>query len=478
MLASDFVKEWFANEHWWFGCDSNVDTYLKEKYINLLDNVEQQISSIVEKIIVYDQLPRHCYRNEQASHIIEFFLQKALSLSLTISDFNVFTDNELCFVLLPWRHSKKNELIYHALEIIWNRLETLGSSKVLIRFIRATYNRMPLEGPCLQRLQISNSHFKSEILDNNPCDLPIYKNFIEKKPIENIVVSLSGGVDSMICSWVLSRMYPNSVTAIHVNYNNRDVSDEESQFVVWWCTKIGIPCYVRKLHEIRREPCMKYGLRSTYESYTRQVRFHCYKSLLSTKKNCVVVLGHNKDDILENIFTNIAHKSKYENLNGMTEFSNQDNITFWRPLLDKIKKEIYEYAYLNNIPFLPPSTPNWSHRGRIRSTVVPSLNLWDEGFVPGLYAMSNHMRDLINLTTAYIDQILYQENIILPNLDKLSMIFWKMFLNKLGIFPSDKCIKEICERLQGWTKAQDFKIPLTKDKTMIICAKTNLVKII
>lgn len=471
---NEFLKEWFSNEHWWFGCDPDIDLFLKEKYIHLLDSIEDS-STIVGKIIICDQLPRHCFRNEQGAHIIEFFLQKALNLLFTISNFNIFTDNELCFLLLPWRHSKKTELIYHALEIVWNRLENFGNSKVLTRFLRATYNRMPLEEA---HLQMSKSTFNFDILYYNPSNAPIYKDFIDKKSIENIIISLSGGVDSMICSWVLSRMYPNKVTAIHVNYNNRDVSDEESHFVVWWCAKIGIPCYVRKLHEIRREPCMKHGLRSTYESYTRQVRFHCYKSLLKTNNNSIVVLGHNKDDVLENIFTNIAHKSKYENLNGMNEFSNQDNIRFWRPLLEKTKEAIYEYAYQNNIPFLPSSTPSWSHRGRIRSIVVPSLNSWDEGFVSGLYDVSNHMRDLVDLTNTYIEQIIHQENLILPQLDRLSMVFWKMFLNKLRIFPSEKCIKKLCERLQTWTKAKTFKIPLTKDKTMMICVKTNVIKII
>ena len=123
----------------------------------------------------------------------------------------------------------------------------------------------------------SVADFDDSILDYSPNDDPIFNQFIEKKPVDNVWVSLSGGVDSMVCSWLLSNMYPGRVTAIHVNYNNRSTSDEETRFVLWWCRKIGIPCYVRKLHEIKREPCMAHGLRSTYESYTRKVRFHCYK---------------------------------------------------------------------------------------------------------------------------------------------------------------------------------------------------------
>jgi tRNA(Ile)-lysidine synthetase-like protein len=166
---------------------------------------------------------------------------------------------------------------------------------------------------------------------------------------------LSGGVDSIVCCWCLVNTFKN-ITALHINYNNRKTSDEEERFVRWWCGKIGIKCYVRKISEIKRDACMKYGLRDVYETYTRNVRYSCYKQF----GDSVIILGHNKDDILENLFTNIANKTKYDNFSSKKNiyFFKQDNINFYRPLLDKTKREIAIYAHENNIPYLPTSKLN------------------------------------------------------------------------------------------------------------------------
>ena len=452
-----FVEEWFAHEKWWFNADSDVDLYLKDKYFYLLDL--NQSDDAIEQIIIYDQLPRHFFRKEPCAHVIEYYLLKALQISKQI-DLLVLNNTELCFALLPWRHSKDNALILKALNIVWARLEC-SECRVLTRFLKATYERMPIIGSDLRQEILD---FDRSILQHDESE-PIYDmKFVDINSNKKIIISLSGGVDSMVCSWLLANTCPGNVVAVHVNYNNRTTSDDETNFVVWWCSKIGIPCYVRKLHEIRRDPCMIHGLRSTYELYTRNVRFHCYKEF---GEEYSVILGHNKDDVLENIFTNISHKAKFDNLDGMSESSFQNGIHFLRPLLGKTKTDIYEYAYAHNIPFLPPSTPSWCHRGQIRSKIVPSLNSWDTGFVSGLYELSDHMKDMIEIINSYINDITSKDSIILSKLET-SNIFWRLFLAKLGITPSDKCIKELCGRLKSWKRIDDFNIPLTKNKTLCI----------
>ena len=58
-------------------------------------------------------------------------------------------------------------------------------------------------------------------------------------------------------------------------------------------------------------------LRDIYEAYTKKIRFNCYKKF---DKHPIVILGHNKDDCFENILTNIAYNSKYDNLKGIEEY--------------------------------------------------------------------------------------------------------------------------------------------------------------
>ena len=115
---------------------------------------------------------------------------------------------------------------------------------------------------------------------------------------DEVALLLSGGVDSMIASFILSFIVTD-LKAIHINYNNRPESIYESQFVQWWCNKLNIPCFIRDITEISRNKSID---RNIYESVTNFIRFNLY----SLKSNDIpVFLGHNKDDTIENIFTNI-----------------------------------------------------------------------------------------------------------------------------------------------------------------------------
>lgn len=462
--------EWFKNPKWWFGCDSSVDMYLTEKYGHLLCEDIRSYSDI-DKILIYDQLPRHMYRNEQAHHVICYYLQKALAVHINYDD---LTDEQLCFALLPLRHSKIPNNCFKVMRIAWERLKNT-KSPTMLQFIKACYEKCTLVGafptaPC--------KGFDESVLYFKPSQPPSVPDFFLNMSMiqtRKIILSISGGVDSMVCSWILVNKYaPENIIAVHINYNNRTTSDEEEKFVRYWCGVLQIQCFVRKIHEIQREQCMEHGLRDTYETYTRNVRYHCYKQF---GKHSVVVLGHNKDDVVENIFTNIADKTKYDNLDGMSEYSTSDDIVFWRPLLNKSKHDIVSFAHEHHIPYLPNSTPDWSMRGNIRSTVIPCLNKWNKEFVPSLHELSRNMSDLYKIMTIYIDDMIhiksYDENMMVFKIPKVptSSIFWRCLLAKYNIVPSTKSIKHLCERLENWDKKQKLIVVLTKNLRVAVNKK-------
>ena len=421
-------QEWFENPNWWFNATPEIDEYITNKYEHLLCDASIISYNPLNLILIYDQLPRHIFRNQYANHIITFYLNKALEIEI---DYEVLTVEELCFALLPLRHSNIPDNIYKAIEICWKRLKQTYDMQ-LVKFLRASYQRCPVVS------------FTKPIINN---------------PKVRAVLSLSGGVDSMVCS----DLYKIDA-AIHINYNNRPESTKELEFIQKWCDQKNIPLYVRTIHEINREPCMKYGLRSIYESYTRSIRYHCYKQF---GPDAIIILGHNKDDILENIFTNIAHKNKYENLDGMTEYSIQDDIRFWRPLLYKTKSDIYDIAKNNNISHLPCSTPEWSQRGQIRNKIVPVLNSWDSRFTDSIYELSKHLRDMHKHLEYTVDSII-KHSIIKVKTIELNLeveydteIFWRCLFKKLNISVSTKSLDNMLTKL----KTQQ-KIVLNK-KTMM-----------
>jgi tRNA(Ile)-lysidine synthase TilS/MesJ len=128
--------------------------------------------------------------------------------------------------------------------------------------------------------------------------------------------------------------------------------------------------------------------RHEYETYTKNVRFEQYE-----KQKCPILLGHNYEDTIENILANIASKKKYENLKGMQPLTIQRNVTIMRPLLSVSKSDIYAYAEVYGIPYLPDSTPEWSRRGKLRDHVIPALQQYEPQLLLGLVALSEYVAD-------------------------------------------------------------------------------------
>jgi tRNA(Ile)-lysidine synthase TilS/MesJ len=276
----------------------------------------------------------------------------------------------------------------------------------------------------------------------------------------------------MVCS-VLFKDYID--VAVHINYCNRPETLAEEAFVKEWCMHLGIPLYIRRIVEIKRKPCMENDMRDLYESYTRDVRYNTYKtvgSILSdVKQPPCVLLGHNRDDCIENVFTNISSTSHYANLTGMKLSSIQDDIMFVRPLLSAKKEDIYGFASKNVIPHLNPSTPPWSMRGQIRSAVIPSLNSWDKRFVPGLMCLSELVKDLHQFLETSVKTCIENTYAINPGVYELkacfprnSIQFWKVyFIHLLNEFITVKSLKHMLTKLSDWDGARHMTVVIKKN---------------
>jgi tRNA(Ile)-lysidine synthetase-like protein len=275
---------------------------------------------------------------------------------------------------------------------------------------------------------------------------------------EKLILSISGGVDSMVCSYILERLKIDYV-CVHINYTNREENKLEEEYVVEWCKKIRKPIYIRRIEEIKRDKCMKNGLREIYEEYTREIRYNTYRQVseMIGNKKCKVILGHNKDDCLENILTNITNKNKYENLSGMESESEIDGIKFMRPMIEIEKKEIYEVANMKKIYYLKDSTPKWSQRGRIRDKVRPTLEEWNKESIEGLFELKRVMEESNKLIDELIEiisgKIEIKDKNIKIELNKKNIIknriFWEKILKKYNIRYTVKSIEGYIERIKN-----------------------------
>lgn len=471
MSAAAFKEEWMAHPEWWMKPSAKDDEYIVATYGHLLDDTTGH-----DSIIVYDQLPRHVFRNDAgAAHVITYFLQKALALVPDDITARSLSTAEWIFAMLPIRHSEDIIAIHNVvLPEAWRRLEKDQDDQLLRRFLKATYERMPVSGEsreyycrdakgrCIDyKRHIDVLDF---IPDRRPCTHVNYKDIVAVGADERYILSLSGGVDSMVASVLFK---DNIEAAVHINYMNRGAASiAEEAFVREWCVFLGIPLYVRRIPEFIRDAAMKHGLREVYESYTKRVRMAAYKDA----GDFPVILGHNADDAFENIMTNIAQEQKYENLTGMSKLSTQDGITFYRPLLDIAKARIYEIAHENNIPYVHNSTPSWSQRGQIRDSVRPTLEKWDKRFVDGAFSLAGHFADMSRMTKAYVatcvartvdgcELIVEKEELGAMN----NVSFWREYIVSLtGIAPSMKALRQLCDRCARLKEGKTM-VPVHKD---------------
>jgi len=481
----DLNTYWFSNPKIWFSSTAKNDTEISQLYGHLIEDTEihkkyealiqaqrqgpEQKLLYLEFILITDQLIKHVDRsvfNER----IDTYGAYALTVSLIVIKndalFSSYSPDEKCFIMMPLRHSNKlyyNEMI---LDIV-RRLRSENDCPVYRRFYKATLLRLAkinnknsllsLEISSGSGLGILSTDITWEdiipILDTKSIKkcvkhIPsIYVN-LDSEPIiktcknvircgghqNSLALSISGGVDSMVVAYAFSyiRMrYPEesiSISAIHIDYDNRNTSKYDAELCKYWCNELDIPLCVRKITEIHRSRDKD---RDIYETVTRDIRYGMYKLM---ERN--IILGHNKDDTIENIFANIIKQKNYDNLLGMKDISSMEGTEhkIIRPMLSILKKDIYDFAQKYSIPYVYDSTPEWSERGLKRDVLLPFLNKFDSRLIPGMEQFVEYVSSIHSVYQITIDGLInYKkgENGCICSIDKSIINYDTMVLKSV-----------------------------------------------
>ena len=234
-----------------------------------------------------------------------------------------------------------------------------------------------------------NNKIRYQIIDKNIDLIKTIDSFCKDKNNKKIIISLSGGVDSMVLITILH--YLNyDIIAAHINYNNRKESIDEQNFLENWCLFNNIKLHVKYIDHIKRDNTK----RSDYELITKNIRHEFYKQIIEKENAQYVLLGHHKDDLIENIFANVC---RGRNLLDLAVIKNEaliNQINIGRPMLDYYKTVIYDFANLFQVPYFKDTTPEWSVRGKYRNLIQPTLHdTFTNGFKNNLIVLSNQSDD-------------------------------------------------------------------------------------
>ena len=120
---------------------------------------------------------------------------------------------------------------------------------------------------------------------------------------EYLIVSLSGGVDSMVLISILYRLkskYGYKLASATIDYSLRPESGLESNFTKLFCQKYDIENHLVVLKGISRKDGS--GKRTEFESHSRNIRYTLYQDLLQKYKSKLIFVAHHWDDTTENKF--------------------------------------------------------------------------------------------------------------------------------------------------------------------------------
>lgn len=189
----------------------------------------------------------------------------------------------------------------------------------------------------------------------------------EKFEVDNAIVGLSGGPDSMALLHLLSNT-DIDLLAIHVNYGVSPNANNWEKLCEEYCAELNVPFKAYRVD---------IGTRN-FEARARDERLKIFSSDGFSKN---VFLGHHLDDQIETFFLKLKSGNGLRGLKAMNRISKLKDLVIFRPLLSYTKEQIKEYVNKYNIPHVvDESNDDLKYdRNFIRHQVIP---LFEERF-PG-----------------------------------------------------------------------------------------------
>ena len=384
--------------------------------LDVIRNMEPE--TIIEHIIICDQLSRHYFRNKMNGDKYIFnYTETAVKLALYYyTKFFPKHKWELVFVTLPLRHNPTGSRIVWVYERINEYLLKNPQDKEFItRLLKTTRVRYDLYKRShrndLEYDIDTKNVFDSCILDvNQTCSyrqetdgkkqwlelsnmLPgnitctdVWRRLLPYlKTIENrkVLLSLSGGVDSMVLAmvlWQARRDYNINVSCIHINYQKRKESDAEAKFLMGFCRELRFHLRIVKIDPTRPDTIQN------WETGSKKQRFEAYKTELEhlgssvSNDKGIVWQGHHGEDVHENFMMNMFASGDSSggrciafDMSGMSPFQLLHNVYLVRPYLttQNYKHEIYKAANITNTPYFKDTSFIHASRIRIRRELFP-----------------------------------------------------------------------------------------------------------
>lgn len=193
-------------------------------------------------------------------------------------------------------------------------------------------------------------------------------------PGDRVIVSVSGGPDSVALLHILHRLSGNLGLTLHIFHMDHGLrgadSAADAAYVRTLAEQFGLPCTVAVLPA----GALKHQAGSL-QANARAARYEAVASLAHSLGATKVALGHNRDDQAETVLMRVLRGAGSRGLAGIPPVRTEGDLTYIRPLLDVPRNDIETYCRQNEL-FARLDQSNLAptyFRNRLRLELLPHL---------------------------------------------------------------------------------------------------------
>ena len=224
------------------------------------------------------------------------------------------------------------------------------------------------------------------------------KKTIEKARLiedgDNILIGLSGGIDSTALLYVLAEIAQRDRFKIGIAHINHLLRGEEShrdqQFVETLARRFSLPCYVKRLDV--RAYAKERGI--SLQHAGRDVRYNFFHEISLEHAYDKIAVAHNLDDRVE---TFILRMLKGSGIRGLASIPiKRDRII--RPFLNIYRSEIEEYVNASSISHVEDSSNSKIvyERNYVRKEIMPLMKRLNPAFKEKIFLLLHDITNINN----------------------------------------------------------------------------------
>ena len=228
---------------------------------------------------------------------------------------------------------------------------------------------------------------------------------------DKIVIGVSGGPDSITLLNVLLEIKKEKIidfemVVCHVNHMIREEAIQDEEYVLEFCKKYNMQCFVKRAEVEKIAKQEKLGT----EEAGRNTRYEFFNEILEKTRANKIATAHTANDNAETVLMNIIRGSGTAGLKGIE--AKRDNLI--RPLIECSRDEIEEYCKINNLnPRIDKTNfENIYTRNKVRNMLIPYIK---ENFNPNIIEGLNRLSDLSKQENEYLEKVtakVYKEILI------------------------------------------------------------------